>query len=168
MKLLVIRHGPAGDPEAWKEEGRDDRLRPLTPEGKKEMRKAAAGLATLIPELDVLVTSPLVRASQTAEIVGKHYNCEIATDDSLLPDQDPEKTARAIRERGPSDTVAVVGHEPHLSRFVSYLLAGKRESFIDLKKGGACLLDLERPASASATLNWLLTRRELIQLGETR
>jgi phosphohistidine phosphatase len=66
VKLLVVRHGPAGDGEAWKSEGRDDRLRPLTPDGKKDMRQAAAGLATIIPHVDVLVTSPLVRATQTA------------------------------------------------------------------------------------------------------
>ena len=59
MKLLIIRHGPAGDPEEWEAEGRDDRLRPLTPKGKKEVRKAAAGLRQLVPDARPARDEPL-------------------------------------------------------------------------------------------------------------
>jgi phosphohistidine phosphatase len=166
MKLLVIRHGPAGDPEAWEAEGRDDRLRPLTPDGKNDMRQAAAGLATLVTHIDVLVASPLVRAVQTAEIIADEYDCKVVTSDAFEPEQDPEQALKWLREQGLHGTVGLVGHEPHLSSLVGYLLAGKRISFIELKKGGACLLEVTSPSPVGGTLEWLLTRRELGRLGE--
>jgi len=166
MKLLLIRHGPAGDPEAWEREGRDDRLRPLTPDGKNDMRQAAAGLATLVRHIDALVTSPLVRAVQTAEIVADEYDSKVVTSDALEPDRDPEEALKWLRDQGLSGTVGLVGHEPHLSSLVGYLLAGKRISFIELKKGGACLLEVTSPSPVGGMLEWLLTRRELGRLGE--
>jgi phosphohistidine phosphatase len=166
VKVLVIRHGPAGDPEAWKAEGRDDRLRPLSPDGKKDMREAACGLATLQPHVDIVASSPLVRAVQTAEIVASEYGCEVVTVDALAPDQDPAKTLEWLGQQRSVSTVALVGHEPHLSALVSYMLAGTSSSFVELKKGGACLLEAVAFASGASTLKWLLTRRELVRLGE--
>jgi len=166
VKLLVFRHGPAGDSEAWRAEGRDDRLRPLTSDGKKETREAAAGLATLLPRLDIIISSPLVRATQTAEILARQYDCEIITRDTFSPDSDPEDALTSLEERRKDPVVAVVGHEPHLGRFISYLMAGQRTSFLDLKKAGACLLELETLGKAKATLKWLLTRRELARLAQ--
>lgn len=166
MNVLVIRHGPAGDPEAWKREGRDDRLRPLTPDGKKDMREAAAGLATLQPHVDVVATSQLVRAVQTAEIVASEYECEVVTVDELAPDAEPARTLDWIGTQRADWTVALLGHEPHLSALVSYMLAGETTAFIELKKGGACLLEVAAFSPGSSTLKWLLTRRELVRLGE--
>ena len=166
MNLLVFRHGPAGDSEAWKAEGRDDRLRPLTSEGKKDTREAVAGLARLLPRLDIIISSPLVRATQTAEILAREYHCEIVTRDTLVPDSDPEESVTSLAELGENQVVAIVGHEPHLSRFISYLLGGQRSSFVDLTKAGACLLELKTVGRAKATLKWLLTRRELARLGQ--
>jgi phosphohistidine phosphatase len=166
VKVLVIRHGPAGDPEAWKREGRDDRLRPLSPDGKKDMRQAASGLATLQPHLDLVASSPLVRALQTAEIIASEYDCEIVTVDELVPDADPAETLQWIGTQPADRTVAVVGHEPHLSALVSYMLAGKRTAFVELKKGGACLLEVASFSAGSSMVKWLLTRRELVRLGE--
>jgi phosphohistidine phosphatase SixA len=77
VNLLIIRHGPAGNREEWEAEGRDDRLRPLTPKGKKEVRKAAGGLRQLVPALDLLATSPWTRAAETAQLVATEYGCEI-------------------------------------------------------------------------------------------
>jgi phosphohistidine phosphatase len=166
VNVLVIRHGPAGDPEAWKAEGRDDRLRPLTPDGKKDMREAAFGLATLQQHVDVVATSPLVRAVQTAEIIASEYECKVVTVDVLAPDEEPEKTLEWLRTQPADRAVALVGHEPHLSSLVSYMLAGKRASFVELKKGGACLLETKSASAGSSVLKWLLTRRELVRLGE--
>jgi phosphohistidine phosphatase len=166
VNLLVIRHGPAGDPEAWEAEGRDDRLRPLTPDGKKDMREAAFGLATLHPQVDVVATSPLVRAIQTAQIIASEYDCEVVTVKALAPDEDPARTLEWIGTQRADGTVALVGHEPHLSALVSYMLAGKSTAFVELKKGGACLLEVMAFSPGSSTLKWLLTRRELVRLGE--
>lgn len=167
MKLLIIRHGPAGDGAAWEAEGRDDRLRPLTPEGKKEMRRVAAGLAILVQDVPVLATSPLTRAVQTAEIVAAEYRCEIVPLEALAPDHDPEDAVGWLRKQQPDLTVGLVGHEPHLSTLVGYLLTGMRASFLNLKKGGACLLEMTAPLQPCAgALAWLLTPRALRRLGE--
>jgi phosphohistidine phosphatase len=167
VKLVIIRHGPAGDRDEWEAEGRDDRLRPLTPEGRKEMQRAAAGLAWLVPTIDVLATSPLVRAAESAEIVGSFYSSKIMTLDSLAPDHKPDEVVRWLRDQLAAQTVALVGHEPHLSTLVGYLLTEERVSFIDLKKGGVCLLDLaDSPKPGRGTLKWLLTPRVLRRLGD--
>ena len=167
MKLVVIRHGPAGDRAAWEAEGRDDRQRPLTPEGKKQTRKAVAGLTTLVPSIDVLATSPLVRAVQTAEIVAQEYDVEITTVDVLVPESDPDKAVRWLRSQQSDQTIALVGHEPHLSTLVGYLLAGTSASFINLKKSGACGLELKDPPKpGDGVLEWLVTPRILGKLRE--
>jgi phosphohistidine phosphatase len=108
----------------------------------------------------------LVRAVQTAEIIASEYDCEVVTVDALAPDEDPAKTLAWIGTEQADGTVALVGHEPHLSAMVSYMLAGKRAAFIELKKGGACLLEVAAFSPGSSTLKWLLTRRELVRLGE--
>jgi len=166
VKVLIIRHGPAGDSAAWEAKGRDDRLRPLTAEGKKQVRKAAAGLAVLAPGLQVLATSPLTRAFQTAEIVAEEYGCEIVPLEALEPDHGPEDAVGWLRKQQ-FETVGLVGHEPHLSTLAGYLLTGKPVSFLDLKKGGACMLEVtEPPEPGVGALQWLLTPRALRRLGE--
>lgn len=164
MKLVMIRHGPAGDRAEWEAEGRDDRLRPLTSDGKKEVRQVAKGLTTLLSRIDLLASSPLVRAVQTAEIVASRYECDTVTVEALAPGHDPDQVVKWLRsQRG--DIVAIVGHEPDLSTLGSYLLAGERSSFLTLKKSGACLLELNEPTGpGNATLEWLLIPRVLKQL----
>jgi phosphohistidine phosphatase len=166
VKLLIIRHGPAGDRAEWEAEGRDDRLRPLTLQGKKEVRRVAEGLATLVPRIDRLATSPLVRAVQTAEIVAAQYDCDPVTVEPLAPGNDPDAVVKWLRgQRG--ETIAVVGHEPDLSALACYLLTGKVSSFLTLKKSGTCLLDLDDPAGpGKARLEWLLVPRVLKQLAK--
>ena len=166
MNVLVIRHGPAENPETWNAEGRDDRLRPLTPDGKKDMREAAFGMATLQPRVDLLATSPLVRAAQTAEIMASEYKCEVVSLDALVPEADPARALEWISQQAADGTVALVGHEPHLSKLVTYLSVGTSKVFLELKTGGSCLLECASPAAGSFTLKWLLTRRELVRLGE--
>jgi len=166
VNVLLIRHGPAGDPEAWRLEGRDDRLRPLTPDGKKDMREAAFGLATLQPHVRLIATSPLVRAAQTAEIVASEYKCKVVTVDQLAPETEPAKLLEWVATQPAEGTLALVGHEPQLSALVSYMLTGKTAALVELKKGGACLLEGDSVSAGAFTLQWLLTRRELVRLGE--
>ncbi len=73
MRLLVIRHGPAGDRDEFAKTGKDDSERPLTTDGKAKMRRAARGLRALVPHIDVLASSSHVRAHQTARIVAGAY-----------------------------------------------------------------------------------------------
>jgi phosphohistidine phosphatase len=165
MKLLIIRHGAAMDRDVFAQTGQSDDLRPLTRDGKREMKKVAEGLRKEIDAIDVLATSPLIRAVQTAEIVAEAYGMEVSeTTNVFLPEarlDEFERWSRAYRER---KTVAIVGHEPHLSCLTTWLLTGKRESGVRLKKGGACLLEFEAEVErGSGTLNWLLTPRQLTE-----
>src|SRR5260370_27632219 len=73
MKLLIIRHAIAEDREDFARTGKDDSLRPITDEGKKKMKQGARGLRTLVPEIDLLATSPLTRAAQTAAVLDSVY-----------------------------------------------------------------------------------------------
>ncbi|MDQ3222437.1 MAG: histidine phosphatase family protein [Gemmatimonadota bacterium] len=167
MKLVIIRHGIAGDREDWEAQGHDDRLRPLTPEGRKEMQRVAPGLARLVPSIDVLATSPLARAAETAEIVAREYHSETVSLEALATEHNPGEVVRWLREQPPNQTVGVVGHEPQLSQLAGYLLTGTPASFIDLKKGGACRVDLPgAPKPGDGCLEWLLTPRELRRLGK--
>ena len=165
MQLLIVRHGIAEDRETWAP--RDDALRPLTAEGKKKMKEAAKGLHAIVPRVDVLATSPLTRALQTAAIMAKIYEKgEPAIVDALAPGQRPPAVASWLRTQAPQRTVAVVGHEPGLGALASWLAAGTERSFLELGKGGACLLELgERIEAGAAMLVWALRPSHLRTLG---
>ena len=164
MELLLVRHGPAGERTA----GSDDRIRPLTPEGAEKFERAARGLKTLVPTLELLVASPLVRARQTADVLGAAYGGLVPVETPLLePGTDPEATVRWLRQQAKHRSIGLVGHEPHLGHLASYLLSGSRESFVVLKKGGACLLDVPREVEpGSARLHWFLKPGHLRGLRE--
>ena len=161
MQLLVVRHGIAEDREVWAPQ--DDKLRPLTDDGKKKMKEAAKGLRSLVPRLDVLATSPLTRAMQTAQVLEKVYDKpDPVAVDALVPGQRPAALAAWLRTQAVHKVVAVIGHEPGLGAAVSWLAAGIERSFVELGKGGACLLDLgERIEAGEAMLLWLLRPSQL-------
>jgi phosphohistidine phosphatase len=165
MQLLIVRHGIAEDRETWAP--RDDALRPLTAEGKKKMKEAAKGVHAIVPRVDVLATSPLTRALQTAAIMAKIYEKgEPAVVDALAPGQRPPAVASWLRAQATQRIVAVVGHEPGLGALASWLAAGTERSFLELGKGGACLLDLgERVEAGAAMLVWALRPSQLRTLG---
>ena len=163
MDLLVIRHAVAGDRAEFAKTGRPDAERPVTSAGAKKMRQAARGLQSLVPAIDVLATSPLTRARQTAEIVARVYGgpnpIEMA---ELAPEVAPAALFERLDAFGDSKTVAVVGHEPALGVAVSVLLAKRQASLLELKKGAACLLRCPggcRPGAA--LLVWSLAPRHL-------
>ncbi len=167
MRLLIVRHAVAEERETFAATERDDAERPLTEQGRRKFRKSALGLRGLVPALDVLATSALLRAVQTADILAKVYG---VGDVVRLRELEPEAHAAALlpwlhaqRHRA---VVAVVGHEPHLSSLAERLLTGGDREFVELKKGGACLIDLgEGPRSSRAALLWLLTPGQLRKLG---
>jgi len=131
------------------------------------MQQVAPGLARLVPTIDLLATSPLARAAETADIVARAYNSQAVVLEALEADRDPDEVVRWLQKQPADHTVALVGHEPHLSRLAGYLLTGTRASFIDLKKGGGCRLDLPGvPRPGKGNLKWLLTPRDLRRLGK--
>lgn len=167
MELLVIRHAIAEEREVWARTGRDDAERPLTAEGRKKMRLAAEGLQRIVHSIDVLASSPLVRAWQTAEIVaGAFGSTPIERVDALEPECSPEELLPWLRTHGEGERLAVVGHEPHLSGLVTWLLTGEMGHVIEFKKGAACLLALHgKPREGVATLLWALAPGQLRLVG---
>lgn len=192
MKLLVVRHAIAEDREAFARGGDGDRQRPLSGKGRRRFRLGAAALAAREPDIDLLVSSPLVRARQTADLLDEALRTEgieirRAESDALVPGAHPRAlgdwlgdwSSQHRKEAGGAEleTLAVVGHEPHLSHLVSWLAGGVEHSWIRLKKGGAVLLEVpagtrERAGDAlsagSATLLWALAPRQLRELALVR
>lgn len=161
----MIRHAiaePGGGPE-----GVPDALRPLSARGRVKMRRAARGLERLVPELDGLATSPLVRARQTAEILAEDLEGfpSPAVLEALAPDGRWEDLVAWLGGQEPGARVAWVGHEPSLSTAASRLLSGLDRSFLRFKKGAAALLAFDAaPAPGAARLLWLATPGQLRRL----
>jgi phosphohistidine phosphatase len=167
MKLLIVRHGQAGDREQFAATGQPDELRPLTKEGMREMKNVARALHRVVPAIATLATSPLVRARQTAEAIAKEYDISIVETDSLVPESPLADFESWARRGATGDVTAVVGHEPHLSSLAAWLLGQSGDARIELKKAGACLLDFDAlPTRGSGTLRWLLSPGVIRRLRE--
>ena len=167
MQILIIRHAKAAQRGLLGFLGKKDAARPLTEVGRRDMRKAAKGIQKLVPEIDVLATSPLARARETADIVSKRYD-DIAVMElaPLAPGGSKEDVLAWLRDQKPSATVALVGHEPDLGILASWLLSGGADSFVSLKKGAACLIEMtEKPTPGSGRLEWLLPPATLRKRG---
>lgn len=155
MQLLAVRHAIAQERRA----GLPDEARALTRRGRRRMERAARGLALVSPRPDVLGTSPLLRARQTADIVAARLRPRsVAPLRELEPSAEPEAFASWLRRRrGP---VVVVGHEPHLGLVIAWLI-GAAPGSVALKKGGAALLDVAAPRRGGARLLGLWQPRQL-------
>lgn len=140
MDLLLLRHAKAEERAAFAQAGGDDGLRPLTEAGTRQMRKAVRGLRTLVPRIDLLAASPLLRAMQTAAVVARAYGVGVAEVAQLAPGRPPSALLSWLNTQRDCEVIAVVGHEPDLGLLASWLLARSERSFVPLKKGGACLL----------------------------
>ncbi|MFL6292127.1 MAG: SixA phosphatase family protein [Thermoanaerobaculia bacterium] len=167
MRLLLVRHAIAEEREDFARTGKDDRLRPLTDEGRKKMKQAARGLRALVPEIDLLATSPLTRAAQTGAILDTVYGgLDEVEIEELSPETTPEAFLRWLRKQK-GDVIAAVGHEPSLSQILGWLLTGTDRRLFAFRKGGACLLELgDEPAGGTATLLWALTPAQLRTLAD--
>ncbi len=170
MRLLVVRHAIAEDREAFARSHKDDSTRPLTPDGRRKMERAALGLKELVPELDVLAASPYKRAIETAEIIaGAYGGPSVERVPDLAPGAGVDRVVSWLADRHARGSVAVVGHEPDLGQLVCALLASTNGPFLELRKGAACLLELAGPVKrGAATLDWFLGPKHLRLLGTGR
>jgi len=141
MRVLLVRHGPA---VARGTKGVSEADRPLTPEGRKKTSQAARGLRRLKLGLDRILTNPLPRARATAEILAKALSLpEPAVSDRLGPAAPPVELFGILKETG-QKTVALVGHEPGLSKALSYLVGSPHPEGFRMKKAGAALVEIEK------------------------
>jgi len=161
MDLLIIRHAIAFDRD--RNRWRDDAERPLSPAGIRRARKAAAGLKKLTPRPGRLLTSPLVRAAQTARILTDVAGWPAAEE---MPELSPGEPALAVLELLSQDRgklTAVVGHQPELGHLLgACLLGGGGVLPIEMKKNAvACVSFSGRPRAGHAALTWLATPKML-------
>jgi phosphohistidine phosphatase len=167
MELFLLRHGLAverGTPGF-----EDDPARPLTPKGRRQLRKIAAAMKQMKLRSDLILSSPFLRAKQTAEIVAAGLKLEkrLKFSNALAPGGDAAILFRQLERLKPApENVLLVGHEPDLSRLISRLLTGDRQLPLDFKKGGLCKLEIEKlRAGKCATLAWLLTPTQMKRMG---
>lgn len=168
MNLYIVRHAIAvqrGDPDYQD----DDSQRPLTDAGRKKMKKIAKGLSQIGVEFDVILSSPYVRARDTAKILANEFGMkrEVAFSDNLIPPGNFENLVNEIRDNYDVNSLALVGHEPMLSSLISWLTTGNTDMKVLLKKGGVAFLTADNLyQDGRAALEWLLTPALLVELSK--
>lgn len=161
-ELYLVRHGIA---EERGTEWPDDSRRPLTRKGVSRLEKSARGLISLGVTFDVMLTSPLVRARETAEVVAALFEPRppIVAIDSLTPDGGYQQLLEDLAKQTRRSRIALVGHEPSLGEYAARL-AGSRHAF-EFKKGAVCRIDVEvLPPTSPGALRWFMTPRMLRNL----
>ena len=159
MNLYILRHGIAADRGI---EYPDDDLRPLTSKGISRMRREAKGMDAIGIAPDLIISSTLVRAIETAEIVqqGLSVTPKIITSESLVPSAHPSRIVQDLADSHTAlSSVMVVGQEPHMSSLVSYILTGRVSWLIEMKKGALVSIDLS--PSGRGQLLWAMAPRHL-------
>jgi len=163
LELYLVRHAEAA-PRG--REYPDDAARPLTEEGADRFRRAVAGLRAAGVELDLVLTSPYVRARETADVLvaGLRPKPRLLVVEALMPGRKPSEVVAAVTRhaaagRGAS-RIALVGHEPGLGELAARLLGAR--GALEFKKGAVCRLDLDRAMpNGPGTLRWFLPPRVL-------
>ena len=152
MELYLLRHGDAEDKKA----GERDEDRALTESGREQIRKAAELLKKGKVEAGLILTSPLLRARQTAEIVSKilNYDDEVKELNALIVGSSPEKLLGELSKYSKVENVVVVGHQPHLAHCIAYL-TGEDEGKLTIEKGACCLVSLPSIGKAKGELRWI-------------
>jgi phosphohistidine phosphatase len=164
MDLYLLRHGVAEE----RTEVKSDHDRSLTHDGKDKMHKICQGMKHLELEFDCILSSPFIRAKQTADIVAKDLGAgggpELVRE--LVPGGDLGKVLHVLTEHfGRYKRVLVVGHEPDLSHLAGTLLTGNGAGFVRFKKGGLCKLKVDSfHQGHHAILEWSLTPTQLAKI----
>jgi phosphohistidine phosphatase len=169
MMLYIVRHAIAEDRDPNSSEQQDSQ-RPLTDAGRKKFAKIARALGSMGTQIDLILTSPYLRAADTAQILRKELDLgkeRLIKVDDLTPGGDAARLMGDVAGKyGAFEHVALVGHEPGLSRLISMLLSGDPALPITLKKGGVCCLTVDKPHyGRCATLEWLMAPAQLTEIG---
>jgi len=161
-ELYLIRHGVA---EARGESWPDDSKRPLTEKGMSRLRKSGRGLVRFGVSIDLVLTSPLVRTRQTAEIIAFSFEPRpaVVTIESLAPGGSHAAVMADLEKHARRSRIALVGHEPGIGELAARLV-GTRHA-IEFKKGAICRVDLDTlPPAGPGNLRWFVTPKILITL----
>ncbi len=158
QRVVLVRHGHAQEAA----EGLSDMARALSEKGRRKTRNAARGLAALCGGVDLLVSSPLLRALQTADILDEQLHVARREEvDWLAPMADPADALRWMAGRE-EELAVLVGHEPHLNRLVGLALTGEPRGMLEFKKTGAAMLEFAHGVEAGqGRLRWFLAPSQL-------
>ncbi len=173
IELYLMRHGIAADlGEAGVIKDAD---RPLTQEGRVRMKLAAEGLRELGLKFNLILTSPLLRARQTAEVVAEVLELQhkVKIIESLAPGkafiESEGRNAEIFLELGAFqfDRALLVGHMPDMAELASFLLSGNRNLNIEFKKGSVCAIEVSSlPPRGPGLLRWMLTPKQMRLFGK--
>jgi phosphohistidine phosphatase len=166
MQLYIVRHGIAIDREDPKCPPDPERF--LTAEGIEKTRQVAKGVTEISPVPDLMLSSPYVRAMQTAEIFAKaleYSKDKIRKSDFLLPGAESLQLFRELSRDKDNSVVFVFGHAPHLDDLIATALTSKHH-VTSLKKAGVALVELKRLVPPSGELVWLSTPKILKKVGQ--
>lgn len=159
LELYLIRHGEAAERG---EEYPDDSKRPLTSRGIARLKKEVKALEALGVELDQIITSPLVRTRQTADVFAEGLKSKppVATSDALAPAGTPAGVMQEVGRHMRKGRIALVGHEPNLGELAARLIGARTP--LAFKKGGVCRIDFSVfPPKGIGQLMWFVTPRML-------
>jgi phosphohistidine phosphatase len=159
LELYLIRHGVAAERG---DEYPDDSKRPLTANGIARLRREAKALEALDVAFDQIISSPLVRTKQTADIFAESMKVKppVATIDALAPAGTPSGVIQELSKYMRKARIALVGHEPNLGELAAKLIAARTP--IEFKKGAICRIDFEiLPPKGVGQLRWLLPPKVL-------
>ena len=163
ISLFLVRHAIAAERgDEWP----DDTKRPVTSDGAARMRRAIAGLRALDVKIDIIFTSPLTRAIETADLMvsGLKPTPVLRPLPALAPGGAPAKIAEAVVAEKDVRGIAIVGHEPGLGELAAWLIGARAP--LQFKKGGICRIDVtELPPGRSGHLVWFATPKMLRALG---
>lgn len=166
MLLIIVRHGIAEDRKTFKLKDKSDQHRPLTERGKKKFQVIAKKLKKFIGPIDLIVSSPLVRAEQTAKILQDEYpKVKFLQSETLAPASHSNDFAKWCHQHVKKGTkcLVIIGHEPHLSQLASWLLFGSQQSHIKIKKGGCLALEINQAIGPKkGVLLWALTPKSFL------
>jgi phosphohistidine phosphatase len=166
MEIYLLRHGiaaPLGEENHF-----NDARRALTPEGLAKMREVSLGLKRLGITFDLVASSPLVRAKQTAEIVVEVLKIKepIQEWDELTPDGSIDGVMRRLQKHQKRTSPLLVGHQPFMGLVACFLIFGSDKISLDFKKGGICCVRVnEVPPQFAGELVWMLTPKILRAFG---
>lgn len=164
MDIYILRHAIAQERSTPGVKSDFDRA--LTPEGEQKLRRVAKAMRNLELSFDLVLSSPYLRARETAELVASAFGIgkRLELRESLGADGNPrEFIAELMARQPPPQSLLIVGHEPYLSTMATLLLTGALKSCLILKKAGLCKLSIERlNVGRCAQLEWLLTPRQML------
>lgn len=163
MKLFIVRHGLAEDKLEFAKSGQEDSERPLVSKGVKQTEKVAKALKRKLGKIDVLVSSPYLRALQTAEVLKREWNVkDFVVSEALLPDTLPVETWRLVISKSQHKKIVLVGHEPHLQFFTAWLITNRAKPFLEYKKSGVACIEVSHFEPRHAELKWFIQPKLLL------